>query len=165
MAGRRPKILWSKLKPATQKRKLNFYKKQGLSDSAIRAKYNTGTLGPQSAARGHGQTPERPTRAARNPIRYEKYIQRHQRLGGETGPVLTVWDRAYINMIQKLGDHIGFNPARSPQVVKNNIYGTPDGKIPRMSEADAEWTATADVEALRAKGRIQYPGNPWFYHP
>jgi hypothetical protein len=155
VAGRRPKILWSKLKPATQKRKLNFYKKQGLSDSSIRAKYNTGTLGPQSAARGHATTPERPTRAVRNPLRYQKYIER--RTAPATGPQLSPRDLAYIVFTQLLGDYLKFNP----KTVKVNVYE-------KMSDADIAWLGQQSgedgAEAIRAKARIQKIGNPFYYH-
>jgi hypothetical protein len=79
-APRKPSKLWSALKPATQKRKLSGFRKQGLTDGQIRARYNAGTLGPQSAVRGHGGksgqglTPEHPREA--NPIRHREYLQR-----------------------------------------------------------------------------------------
>jgi hypothetical protein len=58
-----PRQKWAELKPGTKKRKLAWYAKhQGLTAAQVRGRYNAGTLGPQTATRGHAQTPERPER-------------------------------------------------------------------------------------------------------
>lgn len=50
----KPRIPFSQLKPATKQRKIAYYAKhQGLTAKQVAGRYNAGTLGPQSAARGH----------------------------------------------------------------------------------------------------------------
>jgi hypothetical protein len=150
--------LWSKLRPATQKRKLAFYRRQGLSDSQIKSRYNRGTLGPQSAARGHARTPERPERASRQPARYREYLAKRP---PGPGPGVTsppgpgprsIWDQAFDNMVRQIGSYHKFRR----ETVRANI-----GK---MTEAEARWTAQADAEEIRARARMQRASNKWFYH-
>lgn len=156
-----PRKLWSALKPGTQRRKLGFYRKRGLSDSQIRARYNAGTLGSQSAARGHAATPERPSRAVRNPGRYQKYIEKRRQITGDKFPKITRRDRAYGNIDQKIGHYIKFDP----RAVRRRVYEM-------MSDAEIEWTihASEDMIVGRAAANYgmrlfgDYRQSPWWYH-
>lgn len=157
----KPRKLWSALKSATQKRKLGFYRKQGLSDSQIRARYNAGTLGPQTAARGHAQTPERPSLARRNPERYERYLRKRERTGG--GPRQPEQWRidAYNNIKAKIGEYFRYND----NTVRLHCFQM-------MTRAEGEWTINADEEMIVQRARVAYglrlfrrvEQSPWWYH-
>ena len=146
------------LRPATKKRKLAFYREQGLSDAQIKARYNKGTLGPQTAARGHARTPERPERAVRQPGRYREYLSKRPPGPGH-GVVLppgpgprSVQDEAFDNMVRQLGAYHKFKR----ETVRYNTNN--------MTDAEARWTAQADAEEIRARSRIQRASNKWYYH-
>jgi len=172
MAGKRRK-LWSSLKPSTRARKLGFYKKQGLTPQQVAARYNAGTLGPQSRARGHAATPEHGiTQALHDPGKYRKYLRKKERSilsGPVTSPEDIAYalnearDRAYRNFHDKLYFYVYYND----QTVLANIYGgstNESGPVPGMSLAQATWTARADTEEIRSMASEQYRGNPWGYH-
>jgi hypothetical protein len=158
----KPRKLWSALTKGTQQRKLSFYRKRGLSDSSIRSRYNAGTLGPQSAARGHAATPERPERAAKNPGKYQKYIEKRR---GTTEGIdykpITARDRAYGNIDQKIGNYIKF----SPQAVRKRVYQM-------MSDAEVAWTINASEDMIVGRAAANYGmrlfgdyrQSPWWYH-
>jgi hypothetical protein len=156
-----PRKLWSALKPATQKRKLSFYRKRGLSDAQIRSRYNAGTLGPQTAVRGHAQTPERPERAAKRPERYQEYLSRRARRRGTGGPVFSARDRAYGNVHRKIGTYQKYND----NTVRRHVYQM-------MTDAEVEWTINASEDMIVGRAEANYGirpfGNivqsPWWYH-
>jgi hypothetical protein len=158
----RPRKLWSHLTPGVKKRKLGFYRKQGLTDTQIKARYNTGKLGPQSTARGHANSPEKPDRALRNPERYKEYLKKHKTpidfidvAPGEPPLIidrLSIQDMAYINFVQQLGDYLKFN------------FKTVRRNCERMTDQEAQWTAKATGEEIRSRARMTIPNNPWYYH-
>lgn len=95
-------------------------------------------------ARGHGKTPERPSRAYKSPGRYREYLKK--RMGPvdyREPPPTDPWVRAEKNMKRRAG--------RAPY-------------IHLMSRAEAEWTANATGQAIARRASTQYKGNPWFYH-
>ncbi|HEY6018468.1 MAG TPA: hypothetical protein VIY48_00775 [Candidatus Paceibacterota bacterium] len=99
------------LKPDQQKRKLSWYRRnQGLTPRQVRERYNRGTLGPQTVARGHGQTPERPEEAEKNPGKYEKYREKRK----QAITFIVEFKR------DKWGDKPRFNAARSKKNVSVN---------------------------------------------
>jgi len=159
---KRPRKPFSKLAPKTQERKLKHFRKLGLSDSQIRGRYNAGTLGPQSAARGHRATPEHPGDERRNQERYAKY--------GEKRSVL----EAQVIEVKKalFGDIYKFRSTRSDNAVKGikSVANRPGGakpkvdKLPKLermqkflekgnellagpefSREDADWEALLDI--------------------
>jgi hypothetical protein len=72
-------------------------------------------------------------------------------------------DAAYYNVYSRLHNYFKYRD----RTVLANVYGgeTPEsGTVPGMSLAEANWTANADTEELRANAAQQYTGNPWFYH-
>ena len=154
----KPRKLWSQLTKGTQNRKLSFYRKRGLTDAQIKSRYNFGSLGPQTAARGHAETPERPSRAARNPGKYRKYIAKHQpeRVAG-----ISRRDLAYGNVDQKIGHYVKY----SPQAIRNRIYNM-------MTDAEVEWTISADEDMIVGRAAANYGmrlfgdyrQSPWWYH-
>lgn len=154
-----PRKLWSALKPATQKRKLTFYRKRGLSDAQVKAKYNAGTLGSQKAVRGHAQTPERPSQAARHPEKFEKYITKHRPKRG--GPILSSRDRAYSSIFGKLGGYEKYND----DSVRRHVYNM-------MSDAEIEYAINASEDMLVGRAAANYgirlfrgfAQSPWWYH-
>lgn len=156
-----PRKLWSALKPATQKRKLGFYRKRGLSDAAIKSRYNAGTLGPQSAARGHADTPERPEIARRNPGRYRKYIEKRRPKRGGGDYIFTRRDLAYSNVYSKLRDYARYGDA----AVRKRVYSM-------MSDKEVEWTINASEDMLVGRAAANYgmrlfgtyTQSPWWYH-
>ena len=158
----KPRKLWSQLTKGTQNRKLSFYRKRGLTDAQIRSRYNSGSLGPQTAARGHAETPERPSRAARNPGRYEKYIakreQRGKHIGG--GPV-SRRELAYGNVWQKLHNYLRYDDRAVQKRVRF-----------MMTDAEVEWTINASEDMLVGRAAANYGmrlfgdyrQSPWWYH-
>jgi hypothetical protein len=156
----KPRKLWSALKPATQKRKLAFYRKRGLSEAAIKARYNSGSLGSQSAVRGHSATPERPSRAAKHPGRYQKYIEKRRRIGDRFPPV-SRRDLAEGNVERQIGHYIKYSPA----AVHKRIHYM-------MTDNEVEWTihASEDMIVGRAAANYgmrlfgDYRQSPWWYH-
>ena len=157
----KPRKLWSALTKGTQQRKLSFYRKRGLSDSAIKSRYNSGSLGPQSAARGHAQTPEKPERAARNPGKYQKYIEKHRKERPREYAKISRRDRAYGNVLAKIGNYIKFNPS----AVRKRIYEM-------MTDAEVEWTIIASEDMIVGRASVNYGlrlfgdyrQSPWWYH-
>lgn len=156
----KPRKLWSALTKSTQTRKLAFYRKRGLSDSSIRSRYNAGTLGPQTAARGHAKTPERPERANRNPGKYQDYLAKH-RPPERGGPTISRRDRAYGNIVAKIGDYIKFDP----KAVRKRVYQM-------MTDAEIEWTIAASEDMIVGRAAVNYglrlfgtySQSPWWYH-
>lgn len=177
MPGKLPRKLWSQLKKTTQTRKLRFYAKQGLSPRQVRERYNRGTLGSQSAVRGHKETPEHglkeALRKSRNTSRYDKYLERksepdtkglnsYDAAIEKATNLNTLRDLAYASM-RRLRDYVYYNDA----TVRANVYGgttSESGPVPGMSAAEATWTASADIEDIRSQASDQYRGNPWWYH-
>jgi hypothetical protein len=177
----KPRILWSALKPATKKRKLSYYKKQGLTPGQVASRYNAGTLGPQAASRGHAKTPERPERAAKHPEKYPEYVRKRAKTGGggSPGPGIRkdnealaprIWlDKAYLNIDLRLGPGrpLGQLPKYNPVTVRANVYGgitAESGPVPGMNLATAKWTAKASEDELIEFAWPQYRANPWWYH-
>jgi hypothetical protein len=156
----KPRKLWSALKPATQKRKLSYYGKQGLSPAQVRSRYNSGSLGSQTASRGHAKTPERPSRARKNPERYREYLDKRRFRDGP-GPSLTLRDRAYNNFFRHLGGYLKYND----DTVRHHIYNM-------MNDGEVAWTINASEEDLLHYASVamhqRYFGNylqsPWWYH-
>jgi len=158
----KPRKLWSRLAKATQQRKLGFYRKQGLSDAQIRSRYNSGSLGPQSAARGHAATPERPSRAAKHPERYQKYIAKRREKGKHIGggPV-SRRDLAYGNVWSKLHNYAKYGD----RAVRKRIYEM-------MTDAEVGWTINASEDMLVGRAAANYGmrlfgdyrQSPWWYH-
>jgi hypothetical protein len=162
------RFLWSALKPATRLRKLRYYRKQGLTDRQIAARYNAGTLGKQSAARGHRHTPEHGLGdALRKPGKYSKYLKKQTPSGYRNAEDIAhelnqIRDKALASM-RRLSNYIKYNDA----TVLANVFGgiTPEsGDVPGMDFAQATWTSQADTEEIRSMAGDQYRGNPWFYH-
>lgn len=57
----KPRKTFAQLAESTRNRKTRWYAKhQGLTGKQVELRYNAGTLGPQTAARGHAHTPEKP---------------------------------------------------------------------------------------------------------
>lgn len=168
----RPRKLWSALKPDTKKRKLAYYAKQGLTPGQVSSRYNAGTLGSQSAARGHAKTPERPSQAARHPERYPEYTAKRTKTGGPGKPQSERdrWrDRAYLNIDRQLGPgRPGGQYAKYNAVtVRANVYGgvtAESGPVPGMTTALARATAGMTEDELVEHAFPQYLGNPWYYH-
>jgi hypothetical protein len=168
----KPRILWSALKPATKKRKLSYYKKQGLTPGQVASRYNAGTLGPQAASRGHAKTPERPSRAVKQPDKYPEYIRKHQpKTGGPGGGgSLREWrDKAYLNIDRKLGPGrpLGQLPKYNAVTVRANVYGgitAESWPVPGMDMTQVRWTASASEHELIERAFPQYKANPWWYH-
>jgi len=167
---KQPRQKWSELKPGTRKRKLGYYRKQGLSDRQIAARYNAGTLGRQTVARGHLNTPEKGmAEALRHPAKYHDYIAKRNQPPVTGSPEDEAYalnqarDRAYKNTFDRLHEYIYFNA----DTVWANVYGgetLESGKANGMSLSQAEWTAGADTEEIRSMAEDQYKKNPWFYH-
>jgi hypothetical protein len=125
-------------------------------------------------ARGHSETPEHgKQQASKNPVRYRKYLQKHERFpggGGTHAPPEDIArelnrarDAAYRNSVQKLSELREYKE----NTVRANIYGgetSESGYVSGMSLAEARWTSTATLEELRDRARYQEWGNPWFYH-
>lgn len=163
-----PRKLWSQLKPATRARKLAYYAKQGLNPRQLARRYNSGTLGKQSGARGHRGTPEHPEEALKNPEKYRKYINRQDKVQrGETAEdyayrINESRDKAYESM-RRLREYVYYND----NTVRANVYGgdtAESGPVPGMDIFKAMWTASADLEEIRSMASDQYRANPWWYH-
>ena len=159
----KPAKLWSLLKPATQKRKLSFFTKQGLSPAQVKSRYNAGTLGSQKAARGKAKTPEHPEDFIKNPEKYKEYRPKTRiSTGSREGPALTDEQRkeletlAIRNMDRQLGDRHKYNPL----TVRNNVPKMNYGQLITAINAEAE-----ELDDL-AGGlpQYRYPGNPFMYH-
>jgi len=144
-----------------------------------REHYQSG--GNVSKARGHGQTPEHPREAARNPAKYREYTEKRRNISG--GSLRTPEDEAYeLNELRdnamrsvdgKLGSYIKYKRRN----VLANIYGgtggaqflgvlgdSPEEERRGMTADECRWTIQADAEELRSTASNQYKGNPWFYH-
>lgn len=173
----KPRKTFGQLSAAQQKRKLSWYKRnRGLSPSEVERQYNAGTLGPQSAVRGHSETPEHGLKdALKKPDKYSEYVRKRQVPAPSGAPVpasvedearlLNTWrDKAYNNMVRKLGNLIFFDA----DAVSDRVYGgafTPLGfTTAGMDLAEAQWTAKAKKEELRGHASPQYFTNPWWYH-
>jgi hypothetical protein len=164
--AKQPAKTWSQLTPGYRQRIARAVSSQtGLSQKQIRERYNRGTLGSLSAARGHAKTPERPTRARRNPQRYTEYLAKRQNItgGSPTPPVFSKRLRAVDHIELLLGDYHKFRLANVIQSVN------------RMTDSELDWTLNADTEDIRHRASAQVPGhdpwladagtrNPWFYH-
>lgn len=165
-------MLWSLLKPGTRARKLGYYAKLGLSPKQVARRYNAGTLGPQSAVRGHTATPEHGLgQALKEPQKYRKYLGKKNKIIGG-GPTATPedqarrindqLDRAFRSM-DRLSHYVYYNA----DTVRANVYGgetAESGEVRGMDMAQAAWTASADIEEIRSMASEQYRGNPWWYH-
>lgn len=158
----KPRKPWSALSPGTKKRKLSFFGKRGLSDNQIRSRYNSGTLGPQSASRGHSKTPEKPERAQRNPERYQEYLNNPKRRDiGYKGPVGSLRDRAYQNFHRHLGHYLKYNDT----AVRKHCYDM-------MNDGEVAWTIGASEEDLLHYATVamhqryfeRMLQSPWWYH-
>jgi len=163
-----PRKPWSQLAPGTKARKLAYYKKQGMTPGQVARKYNAGTLGPQSAARGHAKTPEHGlAEALKKPGKYQTYIKKKNTVAGATPQQRAsnqnaILDSAYRSM-RRLSNYVYYND----DTVSANVYGgttSESGPVPGMSVAEATWTAHADIEEIRSMASNQYRGNPWWYH-
>ena len=177
MAGRIPRKLWSQLASGTQKRKLAYYRKQGLTARQVRERYNRGTLGSQAAARGHKGTPEHglkeALRKSRKSGKYDKYLERRTRPDTKG---LSDYDKAVelAVSLNEMRDLAYASMARlqgyvyyRDDTVRANVYAgvtRESGPVPGMDMAAATWTASADIEDIRSMASEQYRGNPWWYH-
>lgn len=169
MAGK-PRKAWSQLTAGTRQRKLRFYGKQGLTPRQVAARYNSGSLGSQAAARGHAVTPEHGLKQAlQNPRKYQDYLRKQEKPKPKEEPsdtairINTILDRAFANFDGRLSHYVYYNV----ETVRANVYGgstRETGDVPGMSYAQALWTARADTEDIRSMASDQYRGNPWFYH-
>jgi hypothetical protein len=111
MAAVPPKVRFQDLKPDTQKRKLAWYKNhQGLDASTVKRRYNRGTLGPQTATRGHSNTPEKPERAVKSPGKYQAYETKK----------LGIADRIQDFKRSKWGHRPKYNEERSKMAVRKD---------------------------------------------
>lgn len=76
--------LWSSLSPAYRKR----LRRAGVTPQRYNAIQRTGNKGALKAARGHAETPERPSRVATAPHRYQAYVARNVERRPELAPYL-----------------------------------------------------------------------------
>lgn len=171
-----PRKTFDQLSAAQQKRKLSWYRRnQGLGEAEVKRRYNAGTLGPQSASRGHSKTPEHGIKEARkNPKKYPEYFRKRAvpkpaapeipQSDVDLAYELNTWkDRAFDNIVRKLGGMYKFNL----DTVEANVYGgvtAESGPVRGMDLGESKWTAKASKDELRAHASPQYKGNPWFYH-
>jgi hypothetical protein len=151
---------WGQLSPAYRDRLARAFQRQGISRETVRAKYNRGTLGPVTSARGHAKTPERPERASRNPQKYREYINKR-----------TIIDRGPLNKRALALQHIRTKIAHYYKYNDSTVVAN----VNAMSGSELDWTLRADTESIRARASIQHAGyapwwtdpdksNPWFYH-
>jgi len=158
MASRRKG--WEALSPG--------YRKRLESKGITKARYDRGHK--LDVARGHAETPEHGIKQARKqPLKYRKYLQKHEKTGGQLPPeeearrINAAKDAAYFNIKGRLGEYLQYND----DTVTANIYGgttNESGQVSGMSLGEANWTANADTEQLRSRASQQYKGNPWWYH-
>jgi hypothetical protein len=104
---------WGELSPAYRDRLARGFGKEGLTRDQVRGRYNRGTLGPVSAARGHAATPERPSDVIRNPQRYRDYLERQRKTVTGTGitkPHLDAMRTKYVAVMDRLfGERFKYN--------------------------------------------------------
>jgi len=166
----RPRKLWSQLAPGTRARKLSHYKRHGgLSPAKVARRYNAGTLGPQTAVRGHRGTPEHGLEEAlKKPGTYPAYERRQAKpKPGETPHEYAIRTNTTLDAAHRSMSRLQHYVHYSGDTVRANVYGgeTPEsGPVPGMSLAQAAWTAQADLEEIRSMASEQYRGNPWWYH-
>jgi hypothetical protein len=154
---------WGQLSPAYRTRLARAFGKDGLSRKQTRERYNRGTLGPVTGARGHSQTPERPSRAERNPQKYQEYIARREpQQIAQPESKISKRVQALRHIRTKLGNFYKYND----KVVVANVN--------LMSSSELDWTIGATTEQLRSRASIQHAGqvpwwtsgetNHWWYH-
>ena len=127
-----------------------------------------------SAARGHFATPEHGLKSAqKNPAKYGDYIRKRTVPTGGIKPPQTAEDEAYeLNLwrdraFEHMKDELYLIPKYYEPTVEANVYGgvtRESGPVKGMTLTEAQWTAGATQEELRAHAYPQYRGNPWFYH-
>jgi hypothetical protein len=162
--AKRPRKSWSQLTPGYRSRITRAVsRKTGLSDKQIRERYNRGTLGSLSQARGHAATPEHPYQAQRNPLRYREYIAKNQPQSIIGGSPADKRLRTLEHIERLLGDYFKFS---TRHVIDS---------VNKMTDSELEWTLNADVWDIRGRAAVQVPGheswladsgqrNQWFYH-
>lgn len=136
------------LTPAYQKRLMRGF--PDLTRKQLRDRYNRGSLGSRTAARGHARTPERPIRAIKNPERYRDYLGNRTRRGGDVIP-MTKRQRVFARMEDMFSFWIGYN--------RFNVLAN----VNAMTDSELDWTLNADTEMIRTRASAQVPGDkPWF---
>jgi hypothetical protein len=156
-----PRKPWSQLAKATKKRKLAWFKNhEGLNPSEVARRYNTGTLGSQTAARGHIETPERPSAVYQHPERYRRYIrQRKITFEAPTN------DRALL--LHKYDRNFNRTLRYSHETMLYHIYMMmTDDEVdwalrPQVDRTDLVEAARADVGLRMFRGEEQ---SPFWYH-
>ena len=154
---------WGQLSASYRDRLARGFQRQGLSRTQVRGRYNRGTLGPVTAARGHARTPERPERATRWPERYREYIAKRETVQAQPPRQPSKRVQALTHIRTKLAHYYKYNDAT---VVAN---------VNAMTDTELDWTLRANTESLRARASVQHAGyaswwtdpersNPWFYH-
>ena len=152
---------WASLSPA--------YRERLARNGITEARYERGHK--LDVARGHAETPEHGIREAqRNPVKYRKYLQKKAKPPpGGAPPIVQATqlnkarDAAFYNIKGRLQFYLKYNEA----TVLANVYGgqtSESGNVGGMSLQEAQWTSRADTEEIRSRARIQYQGNPWWYH-
>ena len=137
---------WKNLTPA--------YKKRLIRAGITREKYIRGES--RSAARGHAATPERPSRATRNPEKYSGYLSKQNRIdriGARNQEFRRQFDAGDIRQL-------------NVRNVAIHLSSLPDDAFNRiMGMSDAEWKEAASRGQLDANGQPRVPepapGVPW----
>ena len=146
------------------------YRKRLSRHGITRSQYENGR--PLAGARGHGATPEHGLKSAnKNPEKYRDYIRKRSVPQGppvndpidEAIEKNNALDKAYANIKRRLSHYISYKR----ETVMANVYGgmtSESGSVSGMTLDEARWTTDADTEELRGHARVQYRGNPWWYH-
>jgi hypothetical protein len=144
------------------------YRDRLLRNGITEARYNRGHK--LDVARGHAATPEHGVKEARrNPVKYRKYLEKHERTGGQRPPediaheINEARDAAFYRIKGYFHTYAKYNEA----TVRANVYGgrtSESGDVDGMSLSESRWTSQADAESIRSRASQQYQGNPWWYH-
>jgi hypothetical protein len=158
--------------------------RERLSRSGItKVAYESGA--PVTAARGHAKTPERPSRAAKNPDRYPEYTRKRTVQGGPEGtpqkPTSAPKRKRsaeYLEMQLEAARSRAFRRFVSvalktgyawvnTDTIEANVFGgytSESGAVPGMTLEEARFTAKMTDDDLQVLAAPQYRANPWFYH-
>lgn len=138
---------WQNLTPAYRQRLANA----GITQT----QYESGAS--LAAARGHGQTPERPERAQRNPQKYRKYLNNRDRL------VQMVIDRK----TRLFGHTERYDHIHSASYVKNGVPNLPgypaEGNPPSVAKLQAILKETDDQWLRRARSQVNEDSFLWYH--
>jgi hypothetical protein len=157
-----PRKAWGKLTPGVRKRKLAYYKKtQGLNPSEIARRYNSGTLGSQTAARGHAATPEHPHRATLHPDKYREYIKKRQIPEGAWQNVSQKRRDAHSHIKQRIGHYTKYSDAT---VQIHCFYMMTDEEVEMTLRMDTQEIIAAAGTNLHMRLFRRAVQSPWWYH-